>query len=71
MKKIYVRPVVETVNVKLTGSVLEDIEVGGHSLVGKPEDSFAKEQSFDFDEDDEFGDLWGTGDNNLYDLWVE
>lgn len=59
------------VNVRLTGSVLEDIEVGGHSLRGKPEDSFAKEQEFDFDDDFEGSSLWGNGDSSTspYDLW--
>lgn len=62
------------VNVRLTGSVLEDIEVGGHSLRGKPEDSFAKEQGglFDFGDDFEGSSLWSDGeDNTSYDLWGE
>ena len=74
MKKIYVRPSADVVNLKLAGSVMDDdyIEtpVGGYSLVGKPEDSFGKENNFGFD-DDAFGDIWGSEDENPNDLWGE
>jgi hypothetical protein len=73
MKKIYVRPTTDAVNVKLFGSVLDfDTPVGGYSLRGKPEDSFGKENS-DIVFDDNFGDLWDNPDagSNAYDLWGE
>ena len=70
MKKIYVRPTSDVVYLKLAGSVMDNIDtpVGGYSLVGKPEDSFGKENNFDF-EDDAFGDIWGSEDDNTKDLW--
>lgn len=68
MKKIYVRPSADVVNVKLQGSVLDiDTPVGGYSLVGKPEDSFGKENNITFEDD--FGDIWGSEDEDPNDLW--
>lgn len=67
MKKIYVRPTTDVVNVRLTGSVLDTIDVGGWSERARPENSFGKENNLDFWEDD----LWSDGENNTnpYDLW--
>lgn len=72
MKKIYVRPSADVVNVKLQGSVLDiDTPVGGYSLVGKPEHSFGKENNITFEDD--FGDIWGddSSKKDSYDLWGE
>jgi hypothetical protein len=72
MKKIYLSPVTETVNVKLYGSILEDgIGVIDNSYEVS-DDGEAKENNLFFD-DDAFGDIWGEGDNssNPYDLWGE
>ena len=69
MKKIYVRPSADVVNVKLQGSVLDiDTPVGGYSLVGKPGDSFGKENNLLF-EDDAFGDIWASENEDPNDLW--
>ena len=69
MKKIYETPYTEAVNLKLTGSVLEGNTTPViTSPVGDPGDSFGKENNFDFD-DDAFGDIWGSEDDNTKDLW--
>ena len=71
MKKIYIKPDTETVNVRLYSSVLEDPGEGQWSngadeLGGKEQDGF-------FETDGSFGDIWDDGDNssNPYDLWDE
>lgn len=69
MKKIYVTPITEAVNLKLIGSVLEGNGTPViNSPVGDPNDSFGKENNFDFD-DDAFGDIWGSEENDTKDLW--
>ncbi len=73
MKKIYLSPVTETVNVKLYGSVMDDgIDIINNSTdVG--DDGLAKENNLLFEDEGDFGDIWGEGDNNSdpYDLWGE
>ena len=72
MKKIYLSPVTETVNVKLFGSVMDDgIDIINNST-DVSDDGLAKENNLLF-EDDAFGDIWGEGGNssNPYDLWGE
>ena len=72
MKKIYLSPVTETVNVKLYGSVMDDgIDIINNSTEVS-DDGLAKENNLLF-EDDAFGDIWGEGDSNSnpYDLWGE
>ena len=72
MKKIYLSPVTETVNVKLFGSVMDDgIDIINNSTEVS-DDGLAKENNLLF-EDDAFGDIWGEGDNssNPYDMWGE
>ena len=72
MKKIYLSPVTETVNVKLFGSVMDDgIDIINNSTEVSDE-GLGKENNLLF-EDDAFGDIWGEGDNssNPYDLWGE
>ncbi len=68
MKKIYIKPNTETVNVRLFSSVLEDPGLEGDSKYTN--ELGAKEQGdfFDFEEDDSFGDIWGT-DEDSNDLW--
>lgn len=69
MKKIYETPYTEAVNLKLTGSVLEGNTTPViTSPVADPRDSFGKENNFGFD-DDAFGDIWGSEDENPNDLW--
>ena len=70
MKKIYIKPDTETVNVRLNSSVLEDPGQGGWS---DGIDELAKEQDGFFETDGSFGDIWDDGDNssNPYDLWDE
>ena len=58
MKKIYVRPTTDVVNVRLTGSVLDTIDVGGWSERARPGDSFGKENNFDFDDFNSEEDIW-------------
>lgn len=72
MKKIYLRPVTETVNVKLFGSVMDEgIDIINNSTEVS-DDGLAKENNLFFD-DDAFGDIWGEGDSstNPYDMWGE
>ena len=71
MKKIYLSPVTETVNVKLYGSVLGGTDVNQNSPVTPVVD--AKENNLLFEDEGDFGDIWGDGDSssNPYDLWGE
>lgn len=72
MKKIYLSPVTETVNVKLFGSVMDEgIDIINNST-DVSDEGLGKENNLLF-EDDAFGDLWSDGDNssNPYDLWGE
>ena len=72
MKKIYLSPVTETVNVKLFGSVMDEgIDIINNSTEVS-DDGLAKENNLLF-EDDAFGDIWGEGDNSSdpYDMWGE
>lgn len=70
MKKIYKKPFAEVVNIKLLGSILNDdpnTGVGGYSNTTWEGD--AKENNLIFDDDDDaFGDIWGT-DEDPNDLW--
>ena len=68
MKKQYIKPVTEGVKVALYGSVLGGIGVEGGSPVTPIAD--AKENNLIFDEDDDaFGDIWGSEDEDPNDLW--
>lgn len=71
MKKIYLSPVTETVNVKLYGSVLGGMDVNQNSPVTPVVD--AKENNLLFEDEGDFGDIWGEGDSNSnpYDMWGE
>ena len=68
MKKIYIKPDTETVNVRLNSSVLEDPGAGNWS---DGIDELAKEQDGFFETDGSFGDIWGdpNAGNDPYDLW--
>ncbi|MBO7578242.1 MAG: hypothetical protein J6T43_04550 [Prevotella sp.] len=72
MKKIYLSPVTETVNVKLFGSVMDEgIDIINNST-DVSDEGLGKENNLLF-EDDAFGDIWGDTDNssNPYDMWGE
>ena len=75
MKKIYIKPNTETVNVRLIGSILEDGEngYGKWSDVAGGDWGDAKENNLLFEDEGDFGDLWDDGDSssNPYDLWGE
>lgn len=69
MKKIYIKPDTETVNVRLYSSVLKDPgegywSNGADELGGKEQDGF-------FETDGSFGDIWSdpNAGNDPYDLW--
>lgn len=72
MKKIYLSPVTEKVNVKLFGSILDDIGIVNDSKLTSDE-ALGKENNLLFEDEGDFGDIWGEGDNssNPYDLWGE
>ncbi len=67
MKKQYIKPVTEGVKVALYGSVLGGIGVEGGSPVTPIAD--AKENNLLFEDDDAFGDIWGSEDEDPNDLW--
>lgn len=71
MKKIYIKPDTETVNVRLNSSVLED--PGPAEWSNGADELGAKENNFLFEDEGDFGDLWDDGDNssNPYDMWGE
>ena len=71
MKKIYIKPETETVNVRLNSSVLTDPGMGGWS--DGTEELGAKENNLFFDDDAWDNDLWGDSDNatDSYDTWKE
>ena len=73
MKKIYLSPVTETVNVKLYGSVMDDgIDIINNST-DVSDEGLGKENNLLFEDEGDFGDIWGEGDNssNPYDMWGE
>ena len=71
MKKIYIKPSTETVNVRLNSSVLDDPGPGKWS--DGTDELGAKENNLLFEDEGDFGDLWDDGDSNPnpYDLWGE
>lgn len=71
MKKIYIKPNTETVNVRLYSSVLDDPGLEGDSKYTN--ELGAKENNLLFEDEGDFGDLWDDGDSNSnpYDLWGE
>ena len=71
MKRQYLKPYTEIVNVRLKGSVLEDPGLHDKSIIAGGMD--AKENNLEFEFDEDFGDIWGEGDNssNPYDMWGE
>lgn len=73
MKKQYIQPVTENVNVALRGSVLDPSD--SPIVQGSPvtEDIDAKENNTFFETDGSFGDIWDDGgdSSNPYDLWDE
>ena len=71
MKKIYIKPNTETVNVRLNSSVLENPGIEGDSKFTN--ELGAKQNDLLFEDEGDFGDIWGEGDSNSnpYDLWGE
>ena len=72
MKKIYIAPDTEIVNVKLISSVMDPGNLPiGHSPYA--EDPLAKENNLLFDDDAWDNDLWDDSDNTTdsYDIWKE
>ena len=68
MKKIYKTPITEQVQVKLFSSVLQDLPIVADSKTVS-DDPLGKENNLIFDDDDDaFGDIWGT-DEDPNDLW--
>ena len=70
MKKLYITPVSDIVRLKIKDSILDDQPVIIASRGANPGDSFGKENNLLF-EDDAFGDIWGSEDENTKDLWGE
>lgn len=70
MKRQYLQPVTETVNVKLYGSILQDIEIVNNSR-DVTDEGLGKENNITFEDD--FGDIWGddSSKKDSYDLWGE
>lgn len=54
MKKIYLMPQTEIVNVRLMGSVLEEPNPEGHNYSIVTDGGDAKENNLEFEEDDTF-----------------
>lgn len=54
MKKVYSKPSVTVVNVRLFSSLLEDPEIGLKGQSVEVEEGFAKENNLEFEEDDTF-----------------
>ena len=74
MKKIYVKPETDQVNVRLFGCLLQDqnsIGFGDHS--DRSEISLGKENSGIVFDDDFAGDIWSdpNAGSNAFDLWGE
>ena len=67
MKKRYKTPYTEVVSVKLYNTILGDPELPIYgSKYG--DDSLGKQNDIIFEDDDAFGDIWGT-DEDPNDLW--
>ena len=69
MKKQYKKPITESVKVNLYNSILVDdppIIITSHDVTNE---GLGKENNLIFDDDDDaFGDIWGT-DEDPNDLW--
>ena len=71
MKKQYKHPITEIVKLNVSEAVLDIPIVNNSTDVG--DDGLAKENNLLFEDEGDFGDIWGEGDNssNPYDLWGE
>lgn len=68
MKKQYKKPITESVKVNLYNSILEDgIGIINNSREGS-DTGLAKENNLLFEDEGDFGDIWGT-DEDPNDLW--
>lgn len=71
MKKIYIKPETDQVNIRLFGCLLQDQNsIGFGDQSERSNISLGKENNLLF-EDDAFGDIWGSEDENPNDLWGE
>lgn len=63
MKKQYIEPVTNVVKVRLVGSILGDITVNAGSIEADPDDSFAKENNVEVEDESLINptqpNLWG------------
>lgn len=66
MKKQYKLPITEIVKLNVSEAVLDIPIVNNSTEVS--DDGLAKENNFDFD-DDAFGDIWGSENEDPNDLW--
>lgn len=70
MKKIYKTPITEQVQVRLVGSILDPNQYGQWSNGGDEYDAKEQGDFFDMEDDDNsFGDIWGSEDEDPNDLW--
>lgn len=69
MKKVYVQPEIETVNLKLFGSLLDDTNLGAASYMDTAEEYGARSQTFS-DEEEEDLQAWSAG-YTANRLWME
>lgn len=69
MKRKYLKPFTETVNVRLEGSVLEDPTLHDKSIIAGG--GMDAKENLEFEFDDSFGDIWSdpNAGNDPYDLW--
>ena len=70
MKKIYLSPVTETVNVKLYGSILGGVDIVNDSKLTSDE-ALGKQNDLLFEEDMWESDPWADNGAESYDLWKE
>ena len=69
MKKIYIKPETDQVNIRLFGCLLQDQNsIGFGDRSERSNISLGKENNLLF-EDDAFGDIWGSEDEDPNDLW--
>lgn len=69
MKKIYIKPETDQVNIRLFGCLLQDQNsIGFGDQSERSNISLGKENNLLF-EDDAFGDIWGSEDEDPNDLW--
>lgn len=69
MKKIYIKPETDQVNIRLFGCLLQDQNsIGFGDQSERSNISLGKENNLLF-EDDAFGDIWASENEDPNDLW--